>query len=615
MISRLQKSIPVLAAVFLVAACSGGSTDATPTALPPAPPTGPTAAELLTQELTGLTLQDFYDVSFKALMLRDPEAVIWHGLEGIYPLDSIGLTDLSDAYKRATYAMYDVVLQALQTYDREALDADGKISYDVYAWFLQDKVDESEFIYYGFPASYSIFGAQADTRLFFTDVHPLETRQDAENYISRLTAVRQKFRQLAAHLRLQRNAGVIEPALTLRIADSQALAVVSGSPDTSPYYTVFRDKLETIAGLSTADKAALRGAALAATRDSVIPAHQELRNTFVSLLADASPSIGVSQFPRGRDYYSYILRHHTTTDLTPARIHQLGLDELQRIRAEMRAIFDQLGYPQNESLLTLFGRVANDGGFIPGADTLATFENLVAFAEQNLAQAFDLFPAAEVVVIPDTSGGFYIGPSFDGSRPGAFYAGTGRDLPYYDMPTLTFHEAVPGHHLQIALAHEMDLPAFRKILRSTAFVEGWALYAERLAYELGWYDNDPYGNLGRLQFEALRAARLVMDTGIHDLGWSFDQATQFNIDNVGWSPGASQGAAARYSVLTGQATAYMIGMLTILELRQRAMDQLGAAFDLKAFHRLVLGSGGVPLSILEQIVDNYIAASLASSVQ
>ena len=319
----------------------------------------------------------------------------------------------------------------------------------------------------------------------------------------------------------------------------------------------------------------------------------------------------MSQFPGGRDYYLFQLKHHTTTDLTPAQVHQMGLDELTRIHFEMRLIFDQLGYPQNETLRELFARVIDDGGVIPAADTLSTFEGLVEFAEQNLGQAFDLLPAAPVVVTPDPFGGFYIGPSFDGSRPGAFFAGTGRDLPYYDMPTLTFHESVPGHHLQIAIQQELDLPTFRKIVRSTAFVEGWALYAERLAWELGWYDNDPFGNLGRLQFEALRAARLVMDTGIHDLGWSFDEATQFNIDNVGWSLGASQGAAARYSVFTGQATAYMIGMLRILELRQRAMDALGTDFDLKEFHRVVTGSGGMPLSVLETVVDRYIAAELA----
>lgn len=273
-------------------------------------------------------------------------------------------------------------------------------------------------------------------------------------------------------------------------------------------------------------------------------------------------------------------------------------------------IFDQLGYPQNESLQELYTRVATDGGIVPANEALARYESLIEFARQRLDQAFDIFPEFDVIVESDPGGGYYIGPSLDGSRPGAFYAGT-TQRPYYDMPTLTFHESLPGHHTQIALALEQDVPLFRKLINVTGFVEGWALYAERLAYELGWYDNDVYGNLGRLQFEALRAARLVMDTGIHDLGWSLDEARQFNEDNVGWSFGASQGAALRYSVYTGQATAYYVGMLAILEQRQRAMDELGALFDLKAFHRAVLTNGAVPLTLLDSVVDGYIQATLA----
>jgi uncharacterized protein (DUF885 family) len=275
----------------------------------------------------------------------------------------------------------------------------------------------------------------------------------------------------------------------------------------------------------------------------------------------------------------------------------------------MRLIFDELGYPQDESLELLYGRVARDGGIIPAADVKPAYESIIAAAESRLGEAFDIFPSAAVIVLPDPSGGFYIGPSFDGTRPGAFYAGTTSNQAWFSMPSLTYHESVPGHHTQIAIAMEQDVPAFRRIVGFTGFVEGWALYAERLAHELGWYDGDPFGELGRLQFEALRAARLVIDTGIHSLGWSFDDAVQFNRDNVGASLGASRGAAARYSVWPGQATAYLIGMLEILRQRQRAMDELGSRFDLKAFHRAVLSNGAVPLVLLDDVVDRYIAAA------
>lgn len=607
--NKLQLALIV---VLLAASCSGGSGGGDPPPpLADPPAAGPSAAEQLVAELEGLALKDFYQTSYKALLSRTPETIVWQALTDTFPLDDVGLNDLSDSYQRDTFAMYQVVLDALQTYERSTLDADEQLTFDVYQWHLQDVVDRLEFIYYDFAATFLLFGVQRDTQRFFTDIHPLATRQDADDYITRLNAVALKFSQLSNHLNLQRDAGVIEPAVTFRVAINDVTNLAEGSVDTNPYFTRFRDKLDNVVGLSSADRQNLLDAARTATANSVIPGYQQLQQTMQGLRNSAPPTIGVGQFPRGSDYYDYMLRHHTTTDLTAAEIHQLGLEELRRIHAEMQLIFDQLGYPQDETLQQLFGRVTEDGGVVPAADALQTFESIIDVAEQNLGQAFDVFPTADVVVIADDFGGFYIGPSFDGTRPGAFYAGTRTDQPRFQMPSLTYHESIPGHHLQISLAMEQDVPAFRKLLRFTAFVEGWALYAERLAYELGWYDNDPYGNLGRLQYEALRAARLVMDTGIHSLGWSFDEAVQFNEENVGFSTGASEGAAGRYSVLPGQATAYMVGMLQILQVRQKAMDELGPQFDLKEFHRVVLNSGAIPLALLDSVVDRYVAEKLA----
>ncbi len=604
----MKKTLITLLFLFVVASCGGGSS--APPVVNDPPVAGPAPAEKLAADLQSLTLTDLYFESYKALILRSPEFVVWRALTATFPLDDVGLNDLSDAYQRDSFAMYQVVLDALRTYDRSILNVDEQLTYDVYEWHLQDVVDQLEFIYYDFRATFSLFGTQEDTRRFFTDIHPLATLQDAEDYITRLGAVSRKFSQLSDHLNRQRNAGIVEPELTMQVAINLITPLTEGTVDTNPYYTRLLEKVDDLPGLSSADRQTLVDDARAATLNSVIPGYEVLLQTLQNLLSSASQSIGVGQFPRGAGYYAYILRHHTTTDLTAAEIHQLGLDELQRIHFEMRLIFDQLGYPQNETLEQLFDRVAADGGIIPAADTLATFEAIIDAAELNLDQAFDIFPATDVVVIPDAFGGYYFGPSFDGTRPGAFYAGTMNDLPYYDMPTLTYHEAIPGHHMQIALAMEQDAPAFRKLVRFSAFVEGWGLYAERLAFELGWYDNDTYGNLGRLQFEALRAARLVVDTGIHSLGWSFDQATQFNQDSIGLAIGPAQSAAGRYSIIPGQATAYMVGMLKILQVRQRAMDELGAQFDLKDFHRALLSNGAVPLQLLDSVVDNYIGETL-----
>jgi uncharacterized protein (DUF885 family) len=276
----------------------------------------------------------------------------------------------------------------------------------------------------------------------------------------------------------------------------------------------------------------------------------------------------------------------------------------------MREIFDQLGYPQDESIPALFTRVAQDSGYASGAEIVQGYEDIISAADQNITSVFDLRPSIGVIVVGGPTGGYYNPPAVDGSRPGMFYAqNTGR-VPKYSMPTLAYHEAIPGHHTQIAIAQQLDLPSFRKGSDFTAYVEGWALYAERLAYELGFYDGDPYGNLGRLQAEAFRAARLVVDTGLHAKKWTFAQAVDFMVENTGMSENMMQGEVSRYISLPGQATAYYIGFTKILELRQLAMDKLGDQFDLKEFHNVILGNGAMPLDILEQVVNNYIQSKL-----
>jgi uncharacterized protein (DUF885 family) len=602
----LRKPFIALWAVLLLVSCGGGGSDST--GQPPAP--GPTPAETLAQELQGLSLDEFYAASYEALLYRSPETIVGQALTGAYPLDDVRLDDISAEYRRETFAMHEVVLDALRSYDPSGLDAADKLTYDFYEWYLQDAVDAQAFLYYTFVAAFNFMGEHRDTETFFTEIHPVRTAADAEDYIARLRDLPRKFDGLIAFLDLQSGAGIVEPRQSLEWSLHGINQIADASAASVSYYTALRDKLDGVAGLSAGERDALLDAALAATRDSVIPSYRALRSKLEELRSRAPFSIGVAQYPRGDEFYAYILRHRTTTDLSAAAIHQLGLDHLQRVHAEMRAIFDELGYPQDETLEQLFRRVVQDSGVIPAADVKATYEAIIDAAELELGAAFDIFPSADVVVAEDEFGGFYIGPSFDGSRPGAFYAGTRFDEAWYSMPSLSYHEAIPGHHTQIGIAMDIDSgPAFRRTIRFTAFVEGWALYAERLAWELGWYDDDPYGNLGRLQYEALRAARLVIDTGIHSQGWTFEQAVQFNIDNVGWSRAESEGAAARYSVAPAQATAYMIGMLRILDARQRARDALGEAFDLRDFHRAILTSGGLPLDLLDEVVDQYIAAN------
>ncbi len=591
--------------------CGGGG-DSPPAAAPPLPPPPPpsalTPSEQLNLDLAGLDLADFYRTSFAALLRRTPQTVLAQGLDGPYALIDVELDNPTREYAEETAAMVQVVADRLADFDRSTLDAAGRRDYDVYTFYLEDRLSSAQFLDYPFVATYLNIGIANQTERFFTDLHPLRNETDAQNYVARLVLVERQFTQLSERLLNQRDAGIVEPSLSLGAAINRIRSLSFGPADSHAYFRSARDRLRAVPGLDAARLTELTNAARNAVESSVIPAYAQLVATLTSLQAAAPQSIGVGQYPDGAQYYEQRLRHHTTTALDAPAIHALGLAELTRIQARMRVLFDQLGYPQNQTLEQLYARVAVEGGSVAATSVLPTYQAIVLDARNRLSAAFDIFPAAPVEVLADPFGGFYIGPSFDGTRPGAFYAGTSNAEPRYLMKSLAYHEAVPGHHTQIALSMEASVPDFRKLARYTGFVEGWALYAERLAVELGWYDGDIFGELGQLQYEALRASRLVMDTGIHYYGWSFAEASQFNRDNTGFSQSASDGAAARYSVWPGQATGYMVGMLEILRLRQKARDALGVNFDLVAFHRLLLGNGAVPLTLLEGIVDDWIAA-------
>ena len=316
---------------------------------------------------------------------------------------------------------------------------------------------------------------------------------------------------------------------------------------------------------------------------------------------------GVWKFPNGADYYDYIVRHHTTTNQTPEEIHQLGLQEVEHLQEEMGAAFQELGYPDGLELGEAFQRLAMDSGTLSGEQIVAENERIIQEAETNVAGVFDLLPNRDLVVVAVPEGGYYIAPAGDGSRPGVFYATAQGTQSRYELPTIAYHEAIPGHHFQLAIAQDLDLPLFRKVIQLNFLVEGWALYAEQLVDELGFYQDDPYGRLGRLQWEAFRAARLVVDTGIHRKKWTYDQAVDYMVQNTGQPGGYVSYEVARYIVIPGQALSYKIGMLEILKQRQRAQDILGDQFDLKEFHNLLLGNASVPQAVLEQLVDEYIA--------
>jgi uncharacterized protein (DUF885 family) len=569
-----------------------------------------TSQQMVDDPLEGLPFDQFLEETWHDAMRRDPELLTELGLSAAFGMADDQLTDISHAYQKETYALYAQILETLYSYNRVSLTPEQQLNYDIYAYYLEDALHGQAFIEDVYPINHFSVGVQNQLIHFFTDIHPVNDIHSAEDYITRLSQVDDKFDQLIASMQHSEKAGVITPRLILQWSLGDIRQIASSPTRVTPFYTSFSEKVTALDSLNADQESVLLDAAEAEIEASVIPAFQALADFLEDLQQRAPNKGGVWQHPNGEAYYDYLVAHYTTTDLTSDEIHQLGYDELARVQAEMRLIFDRLGYPANEGLPELFDRVEQDGGTLYGDEIVAGYEAIIADAKLRANQVLDLQPQADVIVIPGPTGGYYVGPAVDGSRPGAFYAAVSGSEPRFGMASLAYHEAIPGHHTQVALAMEMDLPSFRRGSHFTAYVEGWALYTEQLMAEIGAYADDPYGDLGRLQYEAFRAARLVVDTGIHTQGWTFDQAVEFMVTNTGMEERFLQFEVARYIAWPAQALSYKIGMNEILRLRAKAEDQLGDRFDIREFHNLVLGSGSLPLAILEQIVDEYIAAKM-----
>jgi uncharacterized protein (DUF885 family) len=468
-----------------------------------------------------------------------------------------------------------------------------------------------------------MFGVQNVLPRFMVNIHQLKDKTDAEQYISRLQQFERVFGQVVEDLNIRAAKGVLPPRFVLEKVLSEVQALTSGALNQQLLYTHFTTAIAKIDGLTEADRASLTTQAAVAIERSVLPGYKKLTGYLTNTLASATIDDGVWKLPDGAQYYAYVLKKHTTTDLTPEQIHQMGLSEVARIQQEMRNILQANGIA-GDNVAKMMTGLGDDPRFqypdsIGGREQiLADYKTILTDIETRLAPAFNIKPKAALDVqrVPvfaekTSPGAYYYAPAMDGSRPGVFFANLYdiRATPKYEMKTLAVHEGMPGHHFQVAIQQELKgLPTFRNILKFTVYGEGWALYTERLMAELGLYKDDPFGDLGRLQAELFRAIRLVVDTGIHHKRWSREQAITYMSDNAGMAKSDVESEIERYIVNPGQACAYKVGMIKLLELRSKAQQELGDKFKLTDFHDVVLQNGSMPLMILERVVDQYIAA-------
>ncbi len=524
--------------------------------------------------------------------------------------------DFSDAGEIAAENLLQSTAATMRAnYAPATLPADDALSNRLFDAVAKRSARTFPFREYGYVFD-QMNGAQSDLPAFLINIHSVADAAQAQDYIERIEGLGPVLDTLTAESRERAGRGVMPPKWVYPyvISDIENLLSAGNANAVLEDFTGKVGKLE----IAQAEKTALEARAQAAWNGAARPAYARLLAEMKRQQGQAPTADGVWRFPQGAAYYDALLSNYTTTDLTADQIHNIGLREIERIHGEMRAIMAQVGFDGTLQQFFEFARTDPKFFFTSREDYLAAVQAAKDRVEPALPRYFNTLPKAPLQVkaveaFREQSAGkaFYQSPAPDGSRPGTYYVNLFRleDMSKNELEALFYHEGLPGHHLQRAVQTELgdEIPAFRRFGGVTAYTEGWGLYAEELGKDMGFY-TDPYSDFGRLGMELWRAARLVVDTGIHSKRWSRERAIDYLKQNTPNPDGDIRKAIERYVVYPGQATAYMIGKLKIMELRERARGQLGAEFDIRAFHDVVLESGPVPLSILEENIDAWIAA-------
>lgn len=560
-------------------------------------------------------ISHFYEKIFIEFAIDNPQLLTNMGLKFYYD----ELSDNSPEANDKNFALLKKDYQQLLEYDRSSLEGQEGLSYDILDWFLSDQMAGHQYRF----NNYSVTqrgGSYQNIINFMVNMHKVEDEGDAEDYLSRISQIGQYFDNTLRSVKQEQEHGVIPPDFIIRKILENLHNIRDPELADNVLVKDFNKKVDALTELDNAEKENLKSEMLAHMKNIVQPAYDRYINFYENIQDQANSDAGVWKFPNGAEYYQYRITTMTTTKYTAEELHNLGLEEVERIVSEMETILQSQGYT-GKSVGELMKLLGEEPRFLyPDTDEgreqiLADYRSMIEEADAGMDKIFDIRPKSSVEVrkVPEyrektAAGGSYQGPSLDGKRPGVFYANLYdiKATPKFGMRTLAYHEAVPGHHFQIAIKTELEgLPTFRNFVGFTSYSEGWALYAERLAWEYG-YQDEPFSNLGRLQAELLRAVRLVVDTGIHHKRWTREQAIEYMASTTGLAITDVESEIERYIVWPGQALAYKVGMLKILELRDKAEKMLGDKYDIRKFHNVVLKSGAVPLTILEELVDDYI---------
>ena len=524
--------------------------------------------------------------------------------------------DLEKAKNRLEYINKNI--------DEVALDDATRLSLRLYRQNLEDEIADYDYRFYDYPVN-QMHGYQSEIPSFLINMHRIDSVPDAEAYITRLNGVPKAFEDIVEGLKLREQNGILPPLFVFEKVIDDSRNVIKGKPFTnskevSALFEDFKSKVEKLK-LPKETELKLLSEAQHALLTSVKPAYENLIATLEDQQQRATTDHGAWKFPKGEAFYNNQLKRTTTTGLKANEIHEIGLSEVDRIHGEMEEIMKQVGF--KGSLQDFFEFMRTDKQFYyPNTPEgkkryLAEATELISKMKGKLDELFLTQPKADIVVkaveaFREKSAGkaFYQEPAIDGSRPGTYYANLYdmNAMPTYQMEALAFHEGIPGHHMQIAIAQELDsIPMFRKFTFYTAYVEGWGLYSEFIPKEMGFY-KDPYSDFGRLAMELWRSCRLVVDTGIHAKKWTREEGIEYYKANTPNAESDCIKMVERHIVMPGQATAYKIGMNKILELREEAKDQLKDKFDIKEFHDVILTHGALPLNILEEKVQEWVSS-------